>query len=87
MVHDRKFDTFETAKGELNLLPMAQQEGIREFITKNHPAADITFADFPWVNHTGDWILRDTRERRKLRDWVHNLLAEPRPDRQNQKLK
>jgi len=87
MVHDRKFDTFETAKRELGLIPMTQQEGIREFIIKNHPAANITFADFPWVNHTGDWILRDTPERLKLRAWVQNLLPATRLDKQNKKLK
>jgi hypothetical protein len=87
MVHDRRFDTFETAKRELGLIPMTQQEGIREFIIKNHPAANITFADFPWVNHTGDWILRDTPERLKLRAWVQNVLVATRIDKQNKKLK
>lgn len=83
MVHDRKFDTFEIAKQELSLVPMTQQEGIREYITKNYPAAHITFSDFPWVNHTGDWILRDTGERQKLRGWVQNLLAASRPEGQD----
>ena len=84
MVHDRKIDDFETAKRELNLIPMTQQEGIREFIKKNHSEANITYADFPWVNHTGDWILRDTQERRKLRVWVQDLLAETKPETQKQ---
>ena len=80
MVHDRKLETFEAAKRELDLIPMTQQEGIREFIKKNHPEANIAFADFPWVNHSGNWILRETRERQKLRAWVQNLLASTRSD-------
>jgi len=64
----------------LGLIPMTQQEGIREFILKNRPAANVTFADFPWVNHTGDWILRETAERRKLRRWVKSLVAITRSD-------
>jgi len=83
MVRERKLNAFETAKRELGLLPMTKQERIREYIKKNHPDADVTFADFPWVNHTGDWILRDTLERQKLRAWVQNLLAAARETKQN----
>jgi hypothetical protein len=70
LVRDKKFSTIEAAKQELDLLPMIEQEDIRKFIMKNRPTANVTFADFPWVNHTGEWVLRDTAERRKLRVWV-----------------
>ena len=79
MVHERKLDTFESAKTALGLIPMLDQERIRPFILENAPQARVTFSSFPWVNHTGEWILRETEERQKLRAWVNDLLTATRP--------
>lgn len=75
LVRERGFTEIETAARELNLASILDQEGIRDFITQNHPKANVTFDPFPWVNHDGDWILRDTPSRRRLREWVNLLVA------------
>ena len=75
LVRERGFTDIETATRELNLKSILEQEGIREFITVNHPDAKVTFDTFPWVNHDGDWILRDTPARTQLRKWVSQLVA------------
>ena len=75
LVRERGFTDIETATRELNLKSILEQEGIREFITGNHPDAKVTFDTFPWVNHDGDWILRDTLARTQLREWVSQLVA------------
>jgi hypothetical protein len=75
LVRERGFTDIETATRELNLKSILDQEGIRDFITQNHPNAKVTFDTFPWVNHYGDWILRDTPTRKRLRKWVSQLVA------------
>lgn len=74
MVRAGNFESFADAKEKLNLVAMTERERIREFIATQHPAAEVTFSDFPWVNHTVEWVLRDTSERRKLRTWVKGVL-------------
>lgn len=75
MIRERGFTDIESATGELNLKSILDQEGIRDFIKQNHPNAEVTFETFPWVNHDGDWILRDTPTRARLQKWVQQLVA------------
>jgi hypothetical protein len=35
----------------------------------------FTFVDLPYRNHTDVWVLRDIPERRRLRQWVRDVLA------------
>jgi acetyl esterase/lipase len=76
LVRQRGFTDIETATRELDLKSIIDQEGISDFITRNHPKARVTFDTFPWVNHDNDWILRDTPSRKRLREWVNLLLAD-----------
>lgn len=75
LIRERGFTDIETATRELNLKSILEQEGIRDYITNNHPEAKVTFDTFPWVNHNGEWILRDTPARKRLRHWVNQLVA------------
>jgi hypothetical protein len=75
LVRTHGYSDIEVATRELNLKSILEQEGIRDFITQNHPDAKVTFDTFPWVNHDGDWILRDTPTRTRLRNWVQRLVA------------
>ncbi len=75
IVRERQFESIEAATRELNLKSILEQEKIRQFVTANHPDGNFTFDTFPWVNHYGDWILRDTPARTKLRKWVNDLVA------------
>ncbi len=81
MVRERGFTDIETATRELNLKSILEQEGIRDFITQNYPDAKVTFDTFPWVNHYGDWILRETPSRMALRKWVSQLVAHANVDK------
>lgn len=81
MIREKKIKTIAAAKRELKLQSMLDQEGIRQFITQNHPKGKFTFVTFPWVNHDGQWILRDTPTRRHLRSWVKRLVDEGRVNR------
>ncbi len=74
MIREKNIKTIDAAKRELELQSMLDQEGIRQFITQNHPKGKFTFVTFPWVNHDGQWILRDTPSRRHLRSWVKRLV-------------
>lgn len=74
LVRSRKGQSLETLSKELNLISILEREKIREFVTTQHPVGNITMDTFPWVNHDGDWILRDTPARTKLRKWVADLL-------------
>jgi hypothetical protein len=79
IVREREFESIEAAMRELNLKSIIDQEGIRQFVTEHHPDGNFTFDTFPWVNHYGDWILRDTPTREKLRKWVNDLVATKQP--------
>ena len=75
IIRERNFESIELATRELGLKSILDQEGIRKFVTENHPDGKFTFDTFPWVNHYGDWILRDTPARAKLRKWMNDLVA------------
>jgi hypothetical protein len=75
LVQEGNFATLAEVKRHLNIESILDQEGIRSHILQNHPTAKVTFDAFPWVNHYGDWILRDTPSREKLRSWVHDLVG------------
>ncbi|MFM7181077.1 MAG: hypothetical protein ACKO2G_06395 [Verrucomicrobiales bacterium] len=81
LVRERGFTDIDSATRELNLKSILEQEGIRDFITQNHPDAKVTFDTFPWVNHDGEWIQRDTATRTSLRKWVSQLVASTKPAR------
>jgi len=75
MVQAKNYASLEAVKRELKIQSILVQEKIHEFITINHPNANITFDTFPWVNHNGQWTLYDTPSRQKLRNWVNELIA------------
>lgn len=75
LVQSTRFESIEAATRVLNLQSILEQEGIQDFITSNHPEGNFTFDTFPWVNHNGEWTLCDTPTRKKLRNWVHELVS------------
>lgn len=79
MVRERGFTDIAIATRELKLKSMLEVERIQNFIQQNHPEAVVTFDAFPWVNHDGGWILRDTPERTRLRKWVSQLVSSAKP--------
>ena len=54
LVKTGKFDSFETAKKELGLVPMMDGEKTRRFVTTSYPQGRYTFVPLPYVNHTAD---------------------------------
>lgn len=46
----------------------------REYLTAACPGGRFSFVDLRYRNHTDSWVLRDTAERRRLREWVRSTL-------------
>jgi hypothetical protein len=76
-IREKKITSFENAKRELSLLPIADIEGTRKFVATYAPNAPITFLDLPWINHGSSVMLRDTPERRQIREWIREALNNP----------
>jgi len=73
-LRSKSITDFATAKRELGLVPVTEVERTREFITGNFPQGDCTILDLPWVNHGSQVFLRDTPERRRMRQWIQQVL-------------
>ena len=51
-------------------------QATREFIVATKIKGDFTYLDLPFPNHTDQWLLKDIPQRKKLRRWVQQVLAE-----------
>lgn len=76
MIRGGTWTTFESARRELGLVPMTEAEGTRAFVTNNLPRGRHLFVDLPYGNHSPDYVLRDIPERRRMRDWLRNVLRQ-----------
>jgi|GEM_PF-402698 len=74
-IREKNLTTFAEAKAALQLLPILDVENTRAFIAEHHPSGRFTFIDLPWVNHGSQVMLRDTPERRRMREWIHDVFA------------
>lgn len=52
-------------------------EPIRDYLKQTGVPGNFTFATIPFRNHNDAWVLRDTPERRQLREWIQQVLATP----------
>lgn len=77
-VRDGNYSDMEIAINELDLVPQSESELIRKFIENHYPEGNITFVDLPFVNHTSAWVFMDIPERKMVRDWLSEVLNEPR---------
>jgi hypothetical protein len=50
-------------------------EATQAYLAAACPQGRFTFVDLRYRNHTDSWVLRDTSERRRLREWVRDVLA------------
>lgn len=46
----------------------------RRYLAAACPDGNFTFLPLPWPNHTDTWVLRDVPERRRLRQWLADVL-------------
>jgi hypothetical protein len=76
-IKDKNLTTLAAAKADLGLEPLTELEGTRRFIAGNHPQGNFTIVNLPWVNHGAVVLLRDTPERRQIRNWLHEVLIKP----------
>jgi hypothetical protein len=72
----KSLTSFAAAKTGLGLEPLTEIEGTRQFVSRHHPQGNLLFINLPWVNHTPSVLHRDTPERRRLRDWLREILRE-----------
>lgn len=50
-------------------------EATREYLAGVCPQGRFRYVDLAYRNHTDRWVLRDTAERRQLRDWLRDTLG------------
>ncbi|MDI9396552.1 MAG: hypothetical protein QM531_01990 [Candidatus Pacebacteria bacterium] len=80
-IKEKKLTSFIAAKGELGLKPITEVEGTRKFIASNFPQGNFTILDLPWVNHNASKaLLRDTPERKKIRQWIQEMVRDAQND-------
>jgi CubicO group peptidase (beta-lactamase class C family) len=46
----------------------------REFLEQSGESINATFVPLPYRNHTDTWVLRDLPERKKIREWMQQVL-------------
>ncbi len=63
-----------------NEIPVVEKEKIEQYLGKIYPAGNFTFVTLPFTTHTETWVLRDTEERKTLRDWVNKLVSTGKPE-------
>lgn len=52
-------------------------EDIRKYLQSAHYEGPAELLAIPYPNHSPDWVLKDIPERKKLRDWLADVLKEP----------
>ncbi|MCL5269774.1 MAG: hypothetical protein M1457_04300, partial [bacterium] len=52
-------------------------DDIRAYLARQGVPGDFTFQVLPYATHTDAWVLRDIPERRRLRQWLADVLARP----------
>ena len=50
-------------------------DATREYLKKVNPTGKFIFQTLSYRNHTDSWVLRDTRERKAVRQWFRSVLA------------
>lgn len=79
LVQGKTFPDLATAIDRLGLVPQSFQEGKTEFVRKNFPEGRFTIVDYPWANHSSEWVMRDVPLRAELRRWLEQVLARQVP--------
>ena len=74
LIRVQQITSFAIAKEKLLLHPMIDLEGTRRFITANLSAGNITFLDLPYVNHSCAYVMCDIPERKRIREWMEQVL-------------
>lgn len=46
----------------------------REWLRRESPLGNFTFCVIPYRNHTDSWVLRDIPERKKIRQWIYQIV-------------
>lgn len=46
----------------------------QKFLTESGVTGNFTFMEFPYRNHTDEWVLRPVKEREQVRKWVADVL-------------
>jgi hypothetical protein len=54
--------------------------GTLKFIASNCPQGNFTLVDLSWVNPGSKVLLRDTPERRKIRQWLEEIVSHAQND-------
>ena len=73
-VREGAYSDMAVAIKELDLVPLSEIEGVRDFVKKNYPQGNITFLDLPFVNHSNAFLFMDVPERKMIRDWLFKNL-------------
>jgi hypothetical protein len=50
-------------------------DATKEYLKEVFPSGNFTFLSLPFADHTDQWVLYDTAERKVLRDWFKNVLT------------
>lgn len=79
-IKEKNLTSFIAAKEQLGLKLITEVEGTRKFIADNFPQGNFTIVDLPWVNHGSKVLLRDTPERRKIRQWLQEIVSHAQND-------
>jgi hypothetical protein len=79
-IKEKNLTSFIAAKEQLGLKPITVVEGTLQFIASNFPQGNFTLVDLPWVNHGSKVLLRDTPERRKIRQWLQEMARDAQND-------
>lgn len=59
-----------------NEIPVVEKEKISSYVKSVFPSGDFTFVELPFSEHTESWVLRESQERRLVRDWIRQKLDE-----------
>jgi len=57
-----------------NEIPVVEKEKIETYVKSAFPEGDFTFINLPFSEHTETWVLRDSPERRLVREWIQQKL-------------
>jgi hypothetical protein len=57
-----------------NEIPVVKKERIESYLKSALPDGDFTFIDLPFDEHTETWVLRDSQERRLVREWIQQKI-------------
>ena len=62
-----------------NEIPVVKKEKIESYVKSVLPDGDFTFVELPFNEHSESWVLRESQERRLVREWIRQKLDEKSP--------